>query len=49
MNSAYDNSPLRSELTPHPRRPPEGGIYRVGIFSQNHDFCRGFFHFGAGG
>jgi hypothetical protein len=26
VNSAYDNSPLRSELTPHLRRPPEGGV-----------------------
>ncbi|MDY3281722.1 hypothetical protein [Dysosmobacter sp.] len=29
MNSAYDNSPLRSELTRHSARPPEDGIYSV--------------------
>ena len=26
MNPAYDNSPLRSESTRHPARPPEGGF-----------------------
>ena len=26
MNSAYNNSPLRSELTRHSTRPPEGGF-----------------------
>ena len=31
VNSAYDNSPLCSELTRHSARPPVGGIYSVGI------------------
>jgi len=49
VNSAYGNSPLCSELTRHSARPPEGGIYSVGItqkettdFDRNLSFLFGF-------
>ena len=38
MNSAYDNSPLRSELARHSARPPEGGIYSVSMLHVVADF-----------
>jgi len=41
MNSAYDNSALRSELTRHSARPPVGGIYSVGMTQKSTSLDRG--------
>ena len=46
VNSAYDNSPLRSELTPHLRRGPEGPYRKCSRFprrSKLHIACSDFF------